>query len=152
MNIIIKQISVRNIEEEIELLNNMGFDRLMINKIYLLLTPKNIEKAIDYMTEINGLYQHKFISNTIPEYLCYICQMPRQNHFDYIPNDLVITVENNYISNEEDETDIKYDVNTEQDILSHDSTDLCGVCYEKINPDDKIFNILPCGHLFCSNC
>ena len=153
MNIIIKQISVRNIEEEIELLNNMGFDRLMVNKIYLLLTPKNIENAIDYMTEINGLYQHKFISNTIPEYLCYICQKPRQKHLDYIPNDLVITVENNnYINNEENETDIKYDVNTEQDILSNDSTDLCGVCYEKINPDDKIFNILPCGHLFCSNC
>ena len=143
----------RNINEEIELLNNMGYDRIMINKIYLLLKPKNIEQAINYMTQINGLYQHTFIQNTFPEHLCYICLKPRQNHFDYIPNDLILNVENNNnISNEEKETDIKYDSNIDQDILSNESPELCGVCYEKINQEDKLFNILPCGHLFCSNC
>ena len=153
MNIIVNPKRERNINEEMEALNNMGYDRLMINKIYLLLRPKSIEQAINYMTEINGLYQHEFIQNSFPEHLCYICLKPRQNHFDYIPNDLVINVENNnYISSEENETDIKNDSNTNEDILSDNNAELCGVCYEKINQEDKIFNILPCGHLFCSDC
>ena len=152
MNIIVNPKRERNINEEMEALNNMGYDRVMINKIYLLLRPKSIEQAINYMTEINGLYRHEFIQNSFPEHLCYICLKPRQNHFDYIPNDLVINVENNYISSEENETDIKNDSNTSEDILSDNNAELCGVCYEKINQEDKIFNILPCGHLFCSDC
>ena len=35
---------------------------------------------------------------------------------------------------------------------NNESNELCRVCYEKINDEDKINNSLPCGHLFCSNC
>ena len=35
----------------------------MINKVYILLRPENIERAIDYMTEIDGIYQHNFFEN-----------------------------------------------------------------------------------------
>ena len=45
----------KNIKADIELLNNMGFDKKMINKVYILLRPENIERAIDYMTEIDGI-------------------------------------------------------------------------------------------------
>ena len=51
----------QNIKADIQLLNDMGFDKKIINKIYVLLRPENIERAIDYMSEIDGIYQHNFV-------------------------------------------------------------------------------------------
>ncbi len=48
---------------DIELLKEMGFDEKMINKVYILLRPQNIDRAIDYMTEINGIYNHNFFES-----------------------------------------------------------------------------------------
>ena len=50
----------KDIKANIELLINMGFDKEMINKVYILLKPENVEKAISYMIKINGIYQHNF--------------------------------------------------------------------------------------------
>ena len=116
MELIVKPITGRNINQEIEFLNDMGFDRLMINKIYLLLKPKNIDKALDFMIEKNGFYQHNFMPNTFPEYLCYFCQKPRQYHLGSVPNDLVIntdTTNSNFnISINNEENEIKLDLNS----------------------------------------
>ena len=81
----------QNIRADIQLLNEMGFNKKMINKVYILLRPENIERAIDYMTEINGKYQHNFLDSTNPKEknLCFICKRPRQNHMDCIPNDVL---------------------------------------------------------------
>ena len=182
MELIVKPITGRNINQEIEFLNDMGFDRLMINKIYLLLKPKNIDKALDFMIEKNGFYQHNFMPNTFPEYLCYFCQKPRQYHLGSVPNDLVIntdTTNSNFnISINNEENEIKLDLNSNPNFEqisvinsesneskennesneknesneNNESNELCGVCYEKINDEDKTNNSLPCGHLFCSNC
>ena len=82
----------QNIKADIELLNSMGFDKKMINKVYILLAPESIERAIDYMTEIDGIYQHDFIASSNPKeiLLCFICKKPKQNHLDYIPENLLI--------------------------------------------------------------
>ena len=182
MELIVKPITGRNINQEIEFLNDMGFDRLMINKIYLLLKPKNIDKALDFMIEKNGFYQHNFMPNTFPEYLCYFCQKPRQYHLGSVPNDLVINTDttnsNSNISINNEENEIKLDLNSNPNFEqisvinsesneskennesneknesneNNESNELCGVCYEKINDEDKTNNSLPCGHLFCSNC
>ena len=32
------------------------------------------------------------------------------------------------------------------------SYDECQVCYEEINKEEKNFNKIPCGHLFCTHC
>ena len=87
----------QNIKEDIELLKSMGFDKKMINKVYILLRPENIERAIDYMTEIEGIYQHDFISSNNPheKALCFICKKPKNNHLNYMPNDLIIDNELN---------------------------------------------------------
>ena len=42
----------QNIKADIDLLNQMGFEKKMINKVYVLLRPENIERAIDYMTKL----------------------------------------------------------------------------------------------------
>ena len=86
----------KHIQADIELLNSMGFDKKMINKVYILLSPANIERAIDYMTEVDGIYQHDFISSGNPqeENLCFICKKPPKNHLDYIPDNLLEDSEN----------------------------------------------------------
>ena len=137
----------KSIKADIELLNNMGFDKKMMNKVYILLRPENIERAIDYMTEINGIYQHNFISSTNPneKSLCLICKKPKNNHLDYIPDDLLNDVELNNIN-------INNNIIIDDNNIDHeyDLYDECEVCYEKI--EDKELNKIPCGHLFCTHC
>ena len=142
----------QNIKADIDLLNSMGFEKKMINKVYVLLRPENIERAIDYMTEIDGIYQHDFIASSNPreKNLCFICKKPKQNHLDYIPDDLLNENQNNLINNEEDiinvHDDIIVDNNKDNDI------DECEVCYEEISKEDKKNNTMPCGHTFCNHC
>ena len=141
----------QNIRADIQLLNEMGFNKKMINKVYILLRPENIERAIDYMTEINGKYQHNFIDSTNPKEknLCFICKRPRQNHMDYIPNDVLNEENINFNTNEFDL--VNEDI-IEENKKSNDISDECEVCFEEINKEDKIKNAIPCGHLFCTHC
>ena len=89
----------QNIKADIQLLNDMGFDKKMINKVYILLRPENIERAIDYMSEIDGIYQHNFVPSSNPKekLLCFICKKTKHFHLDYIPNDLLNENNNNNI-------------------------------------------------------
>ena len=45
----------QNIKSDIDLLVQMGFDKKMINKVYILLRPPNIDRAIDFMSEVDGI-------------------------------------------------------------------------------------------------
>ena len=176
----------RSIKNDIDLLNSMGFDKTMINKVYILLRPVNIERAFDYMTEINGIYQHEFLFNPNEHNSCFICKKPSQNHINnaynilindtqngsydlfngtqnnfqyYISNDLINEGKNNNIFNNlqnmgeniyGNEIHSNNKINGGGDELK--IFDECGVCYEEINNDDITLNLIPCGHLFCSNC
>jgi len=140
----------QNIKADIDLLVQMGFDKKMINKVYILLKPPNIDRAIDYMTEVDGIYQHDFIESTNPKEksLCFICKKPKQNHLDYIPDDLLNEAQNNeFINHEEDIID-----NDELILENKDNHAVCDVCYDEINEEDKKLNTIPCGHLFCTHC
>ena len=195
----------QSIKTDIELLNNMGFDKTMTNKVYILLRPENIERAIDYMVEINGIYQHEFFSNPDEQNLCYICKQPRQNHINnnisthllnenqnhldispnylindtnynfnnYYSNTLLNETQNNNNDNNIQNMEENLDANQMVDKISNytvirnpmlelmgsDSMNddeirmkSCEVCNDAINNNDIIFNSLPCGHLFCTNC
>ena len=127
-----------NIKSDIDLLVQMGFDKKMINKVYILLRPENIDRAIDYMTEVNGIYQHDFLESTNPKEksLCFICKKPKQNHIDFIPDNLLNGNDNReFIEHEEDSADnnsliLKFYEN-------NDNPDECDVCYDEINEEDK---------------
>ena len=118
----------QNIRSDIELLKEMGFDKKMINKVYILLRPANIQNAIDFMTEIDDKYQHNFMQSAKPEEkdLCFICKKPRENHMDYNQNEIPIDKEiilkflesliKERENNNEEENDAEYE---------------CEVCYEK---------------------
>ena len=138
----------QNIIADIETLKIMGFDKKMINKVYILLRPENIERAIDYMTEFDGIYQHNFVANNNPKEknLCFICKKTKQFHLDYMPEDL-LNEEPNF---NQDIIDI--DDNIALDIKQNSFSDICEICYEDIEKENEDFNKIPCGHLFCTNC
>ena len=142
-----------NIKSDIQLLTEMGFNKTMINKVYILLRPPNIDRAIDYMTEVDGIYQHDFLESTKDKSLCFICKKPKQNHLDYIPD----KIQNEHV----DENDNLIN-NNHQDIIIREDNDLiddnkndnvdCEVCYDELNNEEKKENSIPCGHLFCTHC
>ena len=142
-----------NIKSDIQLLVQMGFDRTMINKVYILLKPIGIDRAIDYMTEVDGIYQHDFLESTKDKSLCFICKKPKRNHLDYIPDE---------IQNDHDDENNNLIDNQQQDIVVREDNDLiddnkndnvdCEVCYDELNNEEKKENSIPCGHLFCTHC
>ena len=92
------------IAEDIQLLRDMGYDNRMINKIYILLRPESIERAIDYMTEVDGIFQHDFFENnyhTKDRNLCFICKKPRSCHLDYIPAEFLADNDFNFNFNDD---------------------------------------------------
>ena len=149
-----------NKKSDIEILNDMGFDRAMINKVYIILNPENIERAIDYMTEINGIYQHNFLESNNPneKNLCFICNNPEQNHINYKPDDTLINTETGDIFIENSEILDNINKNNQENTTNNNIIDNdnifgeCLVCYENINQYDKELNSIKCGHLFCFNC
>ena len=145
----------QKIKEDIDLLKSMGFNKKMINKVYILLRPENIERAIDYMTEIDGVYQHDFIAGSNPkeQNLCFICKKPKRNHLDFIPEDLLNNAQNNIPNN-----DPFIDNLSEEDIIQEnnnknkDDDAVCDICYDDLTEEDKKLNAIPCGHLYCFHC
>ena len=133
---------------DISFLKEMGYDRKMINKVYIFLNPPNIETAIDIMTPINNIYQHNFYENIYQskntnKNLCFICNQPRHRHIKTTPdgndeifnNNIIIENNNNIIIN---------------NISNNDNT--CKVCFELIDKKQLKLNSLPCGHICCNQC
>ena len=137
-----------NIKSDIQLLVQMGFNKKMINKVYILLKPPSIDRAIDYMTEVDDIYQHDFLESTNPKEksLCFISKRPRQNHLDFIPDE-ELNENDNLINNNQHDIIIKGD-NIIKDNINAD----CEVCYDELNEKEIKENSIPCGHLFCTHC
>ena len=168
MEILFDSEEGKNIKADIELLNSMGFNKKMINKVYLIFKPENIERAVDYMTEIYGVYQHIFIEGRNPNE-CFICKRPRKNHIDRIShqhlnnnmnnnnfynhqNNNLINLNQNLINIEEENIDEDEENNNYNNNDDESGKDECEVCYEELYKEDRDFNRIPCGHLFCTNC
>jgi len=87
----------------------MGFNKNIINKVYIILRPENIDRAIVYMSKVDGRYQHNFIPHTNPKLnnLCYICKRSRRKHIEYQSNDINEENQENNIIISEQEKKIK---------------------------------------------
>ena len=139
-----------NIKSDIQLLVQMGFDSKMINKVYILLKPIGIDRAIDYMTEVDGIYQHDFFESTKDKSLCFICKKPKRNHLDYIPDENEHANENDNLIDNQQDIVVREDNDLIQD--NNDNNVDCEVCYDELNSEEKKENSIPCGHLFCTHC
>jgi len=153
------------IKSDVDLLQGMGYDKKMINKVYILLRPENIERAVDYMTELNGVYQHNFFENhnsSKDKGLCFICKKARQFHLDYNSDELLAedNNQNNNLGNNlvEDNNDL---FNFSQDSIKSEKIENekkslisveCNVCFDEVEEGEKHFNALPCGHICCTQC
>ena len=144
------------IKADIQLLKEMGYNEKVINKIYILIRPENIERAIDLMTPINGIYHHDFYENYYKhknQKLCFICGQPKNLHFDYQNKTPDINNENEIINNDIENNNIINNNIIINDKFSSEQNDLiCKVCYETLNEEEKKFNFLPCGHINCTEC
>ena len=59
------------------MLIEMGYNDKLIEKVYNILHPRDLNEAINFMTKENGLYNHPFKSGTrTSNQLCVICNEP----------------------------------------------------------------------------
>ena len=75
-----------NYYNEYKILEDMGFNKLMIKKVYAYINPKSIEDAIQFMTtNNNNIYQHEFFPYT-DNNKCFYCGEEQKFHINYIKN------------------------------------------------------------------
>ena len=66
-----------------EKLEEMGFNKLMIKKVYAYINPKSTDYAIQFMSKnINNIYQHEFFPNN--DNKCLYCGEEQKYHINYI--------------------------------------------------------------------
>ena len=134
---------------DFQILEEIGYEKNMIKKVYAFLKPQTIEQAINYMTEENGIYFHNFFKNyKHNKKTCYICGKLPQNHSDYLPSE--------YIEENQEELNLEMNDNEElnsQIPLKNDDGFICQICSDSfdINSPDIIKND-KCGDMYCSHC
>ena len=127
-----------NTESEQSILNEMGYNKEMIENVYTYLKPNTITEAIELMRQIDGIYQHDFFENndkddTLNKGKCLICGSIRKFHIDY---------------DSEDDEEINDNNNTKVIKKKY-----CEMCSDKCLTENEINeNKLKCGHLGCNSC
>ena len=145
------QIPERDSTTDEKALIEMGFNEVEVNKVYLFLKPRNINEAIEYMTEINGIIQHDYYSNTDNDNQCFICKKDREHHINYYEDSIEIS-ENFNIGFD--------DLNDTFDLMRLDNinvpaglnhfNDICSICFKLLTKSEKV--LLKCGHCCCKIC
>ena len=129
----------------------MGFDEGMVKKVYLFLKPRNINEAIEMMSEVDGIYQHDFYEGraTSNINLCYICKRERRFHRDYVEEDYMNNGRKLLGSNIVEGINKMRNSLKNEDISSK-SLETCLICLDSFNSEEG--NLLECGHFCCDNC
>ena len=151
-------------EQDKLLLIDMGFDKLLVNKIYSTVFPQNIDEAIDYLQkDKNDKFTHSYIANTLN--VCSICGKLRTAHANeslLMEQERVREEErerqrqrerrerllNNFGSTNTYSSTNKYNTYSKSDFGKKE----CGVCSDDISEKDKIKVRIPCKHYFCLDC
>lgn len=142
-----------NIAEDFEALSNMGFDESIIKKVYIFLHPETIEDAIEFMSEVNGIYQHDFyLSRSSNVNKCLICGNPKEKHISHRNRSLINAGISYAFSGDKENAGLS-SKNVKRDSVEINSgIHHCSICEDDI-PDNEIINIkLKCGHICCSSC
>ena len=158
-------------------LEDMGFPRALIDKIYAVIRPANIEEALDYLSRNEkDKFTHSYMPNA--SNVCSICGYKSSEH--QMDDKLGELVEKNEEKIEEkknnilDDLALKYDDsdNIDEDLKAmfekyknkfknnnfedyhykYEEEKECGVCGDTIESKDVYKIKLPCKHFFCVDC
>ena len=155
------------IEADMKTILSMGYDEKMIRKVYIILKPSEINEALDFMSQEDGIYHHDFMETHGKAEQCFICGKPPKNHINYEPKNNLIeklrdsighTSKNENIDDEklklkEPLIELKDSDDEKLDENNNDEITYCDLCTEEIRNREEIKkNSLPCKHLFCDDC
>ena len=127
-------------DQDFQILEDMGYSKIMIKKVYSFLKPNSLEQAINYMTEENGKYFHTFFKDyKHNKNECYICGQPKENHIEY---QLDENEEEDFLNDKDD------------DKLLYNSPDFtCNICCEHFFKNAKnVIKNIKCGDEYCNHC
>ena len=79
----------------VEQLIEFGYDNIYSRRVFYYLHPEDVEEALNYMAEENGIIQHRFVQDrrNISNKMCYICGEERVIHLQELD------ISNNNIQN-----------------------------------------------------
>jgi len=136
-----------NIKVDIHKLIDLGYDRKMVVKLYLIMNPINLNEAIEYLSKKNGLYQHKFHTDSKNKNICEICGEIKENHI--LENEKTIT-EKNINNNSSLDFSFVININMEENINNNEKKN-CNICFDSII-DNNIDRCQNCGITICKDC
>ena len=145
---------------------SMGYNEKMIRKVYIFLKPGDINEALDYLSQQDGIYHHDFMERHGQKNKCFICGEPPTNHINYEPeknsNKIIDSIRdsigyssnkiNNFNSNNNDNKLLSDPLISSENKKNKKTTICCDLCLEEMNEDEVESNKLPCKHLFCNDC
>ena len=135
-----------------------GYESKISKRLIYILHPANIEQAIEYLSEENGIIQHYFFQNSIQNDKCFICGKGREQHLIRINNDMQSINSFNFIKKDDNNSindsylskSIKikdYSINIEKEI----GNKICSICEEEYNQSNYT-TLEKCSHSFCKSC
>ena len=138
-------------KRDIIFLIQSGYDKKLIIKLYIFLKPSNIDEAVNYLTEENGIYQHLFYNTNNDAEYCEICGENKEMHINNSSRSISFNrIDLNISSNKEKE---KNQVNIITIKNKEKIEYKCKICEENIIEEEKIKNkCQQCDSYFCSEC
>ena len=148
----------------------MGYDEKMIRKVYIFLKPGDINEALDYLSQQDGIYHHDFMERHGQKNKCFICGEPPANHINYEPEknskNIINSIRDsigyssdkininlvNLNANNNDNKLLKEPLISSENKKDKKTTISCDLCMDEMNEDEIEKNKLPCKHLFCNDC
>ena len=157
---------------------SMGYDEKMIRKVYIFLKPNDINEALDYLSQQDGIYHHDFMERHGQKNKCFICGESPKNHINYEPNEnnakssILVSIRDSvsYSNNKVNSNIVDYNTKNEDNnallneplINPENKNNIkkvikqkivsCDLCMDEMNENEVIENKLPCDHLFCNDC
>jgi hypothetical protein len=181
-NIEVVDIAKDNPNDDKATLESMGFPKDLIDKIYSVMHPENLEEALDYLNKNDkDKFTHSYIPNNTTN-VCSICGYKRSDHAvddiddiiinppkieekkEEIKNDIIDLIEDNDLLDDNDEDlEIKNMLNKyvnkfknnnfiNDNNRNSNSPRECGVCGDTLESADLNKVRLPCKHVFCVDC
>ena len=131
-----------------------GYNYKLSKKLITYLNPPNIEQAIEYLSEENGIIQHHFIQDIKDNNICTICGKIRELHlrrnlFEINNLDDINSNNNNSIN----DSYVSKSITIKEEIILEGKTEnkICEICDEEYIKSNQT-KLEKCSHSFCKNC